>query len=104
MGADRKPLAARAAVIPARSGGTPAPDAMFEARKISTAGAFLAGTLLLEVDEDFTVELAFDDGATVTTRARVTRVSRGADPGMDVSFLDLPGELEARLRDGERNG
>jgi hypothetical protein len=63
--------------------------AMFEAHRIDPRGAFLAGTLLLELDEEFTVELSFADASRLRVRARVDRVQRDVEPGMTVSFSDL---------------
>jgi hypothetical protein len=91
-----------AAIVSTRVEGEPC-YAMFEAERVTPEGAFLAGPLLLEVQEDFTVELALPDGDKVRTRARVVRVDRGAVPGMDVSFIDLPDEAKRKLTNGRND-
>jgi hypothetical protein len=88
-----------AAAIVSESDGQPR-YAMFEATRITGAGAFLAGPLLLEVHEDFLLELTLPDGDTVRARARVVRVAHGDEPGMDVSFVDLPDEAMRKLSNG----
>jgi hypothetical protein len=93
------PGAVASVVSEGKAGGPAYP--MFEARGISAEGAFLAGPLLLEVDEAFTVELAFADGKRLRARARVERVEQGAEPGVGVRFVDLP---EAARKDLEGRG
>ena len=60
---------------------------MFRARDISPQGALLVGGLFLEVDEEFTLELALGDQL-VRATARVVRLDQ-AEPGMRVSFSGL---------------
>jgi len=66
---------------------------MFRARDISPQGALLVGGLFLEVDEEFTVELALGDRL-VRATARVVRLEQ-AEPSavqelaMRVSFTGL---------------
>lgn len=96
---------AKAAIVADEDGG--GAYKMFEARDLSTEGAFLAGTLLLEEGEEFDVELSFEDEAAVKVRARVTGVQSGGErPGMSVSFTRLEErarkELEKKL--GTNNG
>lgn len=63
--------------------------AMFELRELSPTGAFLAGALLLEMNEDLELDLSLDDGVPMRVRARVVRVERGDIPGMEVAFSEL---------------
>lgn len=78
----------RAALVPA--GAKDAPGyRMFEPRELTAEGVFLAGTLLLEPGEEFTIELSFADASSLRVRARVTRLDRGSDPGMAVAFTGL---------------
>ena len=69
---------------------------MFDARDVTPRGAFLAGNLLLELNEEFTVVLAFADASTLRVTARVDRVERGQEPGIAVSFAGLT-ESEQKL-------
>ena len=69
---------------------------MYEARGLSPDGVFLAGSLFLELNEEFTVELILGD-ARLRTRARVTAVERGAAPGMAVVFANLSDSDRALL-------
>lgn len=68
--------------------GDAAAYSMFEAREISANGAFLVGSLFLELNEEFTVELALGGGQ-VRARAKVAAIARGDLPGMTVEFSDL---------------
>ncbi len=96
MGAHRKTATA---IVSTRVDGEPS-YAMFEAERVTGEGAFLTGPLLLEAQEDITLELALPGGDSVRTRARVTRVRRGEGAGMDVSFLDLSDDLKRKLTNG----
>jgi hypothetical protein len=69
---------------------------MFEAIRLTTEGAFLAGSLFLEVGEITTLELSWDQGTRVRVQARVISLSRGEEPGMAVVFLELD-ERERKL-------
>ena len=69
---------------------------MFEARDISPDGAFLAGSLLLELNEEFTVELSLGETA-IRTRARVASLAQGEAPGMVIVFSELSDDHRALL-------
>ena len=74
----------------------------FEA-DVSAGGAFLRSDLFLEIGELLTVDFDLPDGRHVSTRARVVRVSSGAearDPhaGMGVEFIDLSPEDHAAIQ------
>jgi ethanolamine ammonia-lyase small subunit len=71
---------------------------MYRAIDLSAAGAFLEGTLLLEVDEEFDLELGFADETSLKVRARVTAVDRGKRPGMSVSFTRLGDRARKQLQ------
>jgi hypothetical protein len=61
---------------------------MFEVRALRIDGAQLRGSLLPEVDEELT--LRFGAGVTaLELLARVVRVDRGAEPGIEVRFVDV---------------
>ena len=79
--------------------------AMFEVRDISPNGAFLAGTLFLELSEEFTIELSLGD-TSLRTRVRVTALEQGEVPGMVVVFSALSDSHRALLeeRAGARSG
>ena len=62
--------------------------AMFVASTLSANGAFLRGDVFLEVEEEFTVELARGE-ASVRVRARVESLERGDAPGMTVTFVGV---------------
>jgi hypothetical protein len=74
---------------------------MFEAHDVSLEGAFLAGPLFLEVDEEFTVEFGFGDDANVRVKAVVTGIELDDKVGMSIGFPGLTNrerrKLEARL-------
>ncbi|MCG8425001.1 MAG: PilZ domain-containing protein [Proteobacteria bacterium] len=80
--------AAVTASIVAEHGGGEAAYSMFEVRNISTGGAFFAGSLFLELHEEFTVELSLRD-VSLRARARVVALEYGDIPGMAVEFLQL---------------
>ena len=69
---------------------------MFEAFRLTTEGAFLAGGLLLEVDEEFTVEFDLDSDK-LRILARVAQVCRDDEPGMIVTFVDVSDPDRTRL-------
>jgi len=74
---------------------------MYEAQDVSLKGAFLAGPLFLEVDEEFIVELAFADDANVRVRAKVMAIERDSKIGISIGFPALTNrerrKLEAKL-------
>jgi hypothetical protein len=67
---------------------------MFEVKRLDVDGAFLAGSLFLEVGEITTVELSWDEQTRIRVRVRVASLERGDEPGMSVVFPELD--------DGER--
>lgn len=69
---------------------------MFALCALSKEGATLTGMLLLEMDEVFKLELAFDDGERVRVDARVTQLLREL-PGMEVVFVGLDETRKKRI-------
>jgi hypothetical protein len=76
-------LAARAAVVLAVAGRAAVYD-MFEALSITPEGATLSGGLLLEVNEEATLELRLPDRSAFRARARVVEIVHGDRPAMKV--------------------
>jgi hypothetical protein len=62
---------------------------MFEVKRLTAEGAFLAGPFFLEVGETAMMELSWDERAQVRVRARVVSLARGDEPGMSVVFPEL---------------
>lgn len=93
MGTQGKTLAA---VVSTGVEGEPAYP-MYVAESVSPDGAFLAGPLLLEPGERFTVELVLAEGEALRVPARVSRVQQGDAPGMDVAFSDLSEDTKRKL-------
>ena len=62
--------------------------AMYSAREVTPDGAFLATSLLLELGEEVTLELALGSD-TVRTDARVVALETGDASGMTVEFSGL---------------
>lgn len=81
----------RAELVLGRDGGEHG-YAMFEVRELSPGGAVLAGGLLLEMDEELTLDLVLDEDTPVRVRARVVGLLREL-PAVAVSFAEL-GERE----------
>jgi hypothetical protein len=69
---------------------------MFEVKRLTPEGAFLAGSLFLEVGEITMMELSWDQRTQVRLRARVISLARGDEPGMSVVFPELD-ERERKL-------
>ncbi len=57
---------------------------MFEALSVTPEGATLRGGLLLEVNEEVTIELRLPDLSAFRARARVVEILRGERPAMKV--------------------
>ena len=57
-------------------------------RELSPAGAVLECGLLLEMDEELTMDLVLDEGAPVRVHARVVGLLREL-PAVEVSFPEL---------------
>jgi hypothetical protein len=88
--------AARAAVIDDRRGEARYP--MFAVRELSSEGAFLASELLLEADEEITLELSRGSEPALRVRARVVELATaGSARGMRVAFTGLDAESRSRL-------
>jgi|GEM_PF-4305452 len=96
-GSGRPSLEVPAAVIGANRDADPR-YGMYQTTEISEEGAFLRGPMLLEPNERFTVELAFEDGTKVRASARVERVDRDPVPGLDVRFTEMSKPARAYLR------
>lgn len=96
-GSRRAAIDVPAAVIGANRDANPS-YGMYQATEISEDGAFLRGPMLLEPNERFTLELAFEDGTRVRADALVERVDLGPVPGLDVRFTDLSQPARAYLR------
>jgi len=62
--------------------------AMFAVRGLSPGGALLAGGLLLEMDEELTLDLVLDEAAPLRVCARVVGLHREV-PGVEVAFAGL---------------
>ncbi len=71
---------------------------MYQTTEISEDGAFLRGQMLLEPNERFTLELAFEDGTKVRAGALVERVDREPVPGLDVRFTEMSQPARDYLR------
>ena len=82
-----------AVVIP--SAGKGAVYAMFEARELGADGLTLAGGLLLERNEEVTLEIRLPDRAVVRARARIAGV--GPDASMRAVFVALDEADRQRL-------
>lgn len=81
------------AVVVCESNGEPDQEesryAMFSASELTENGAFLHGSLLLELGETVTLELSVGAGK-VRASARVVALETGQTPGMKVEFASLP--------------
>jgi hypothetical protein len=60
---------------------------MFDVNRLEDRRAFLGGPLLFELGEEFLLELR-RGGERTRVRARVVRVDRGSEPGVEVELLD----------------
>lgn len=70
----------------------------FDTRDLSTSGAFLKSSSLLEIGEELGLEFQLDGGKAVRVRAKVVRVERKPPTGMGISFTGLDGEAQAALK------
>jgi hypothetical protein len=77
----------RAELVLAREGGERR-YSMFEVRELSPGGAVLQGGLLLEMDDELTMDLVLDEGAPVRVQARVVGLQREL-PAVEVIFPEL---------------
>ncbi len=71
---------------------------LFDTRDLSTGGAFLKSSSLLEIGEEVGLELQLGAGKSVRARCRVVRVERKAPTGMGISFTKLEAEDQAALK------
>ncbi len=79
------------------AGDKPSSYGMFEAQELTAQGAFLVGSLLLELHELVTIELTLVDGSSVRVKARVERVEQGENPGVRVAFTEQGDESRDKL-------
>ena len=69
---------------------------LFDTRDLSTGGAFLKSTSLLEIGEEIALEFDLGNGRPVRARCKVVRVERKPPTGMGISFTRLdPSDLAA---------
>ena len=71
---------------------------MFEALSLTPEGATLRGGLLLEVNEEVTLELRLPDLSAFRARARVVEIVRGDRPAMKVVWTAVAEADRHRLR------
>lgn len=71
--------------------------AMFEAAELSLDGALLVGGLLLEIEEEVTLDLRLPERGTVRAKAVVREILRDRGPAMRVTFAQLDEAERARL-------
>ncbi len=76
----------RDAVVVAAAGGSQYP--MFTARELSPTGAVLSGPMLLELGEQVTVEIGFDDGERVRVEATVAEIASGGEMRVEWTTSD----------------
>ena len=66
---------------------------VFDTQDISAGGAFIRSDLLFEIGEELAVAFTLPNGAEISSRAKVVRVSRDGDdgsaPGMGIQFVQL---------------
>jgi len=87
-------LAVEVAVV-LQSSGRGAVYCMFEALSLRPEGAILRGGLLLEVNEEVTLELSLPGRAAFRTQARVVEILHGKPPAMRVVWTGkVPGAAE----------
>jgi hypothetical protein len=80
------------------SSGRGAVYGMFEALSVSAEGAVLRGGLLLEVNEEVTLELRMADLSAFRARARVVEIQQGERPAMRVVWTRVADADRQRLR------
>jgi len=73
---------------------------MFEALQVTPEGATLRGGLLLEVNEEVTIELRLPDLSSFRARARVVQVMLGERPAMKVVWTGV-GDADRRRLSGQ---
>ncbi len=77
---------------------------MFNVGRITGEGAFLAGSLLLELGEVVTLELSLAGGVEIRTDARVVGLDAGRAPGINVEFSGLDASQSELLKDRGASG
>ena len=82
---------------PGGSGGG-AGHVLFDTRDLSTGGAFLKSSSLLEIGEEIGLEFLLDGGKAVRAKCKVVRVERKQPTGMGISFTRLDEEATAALK------
>jgi hypothetical protein len=71
---------------------------LFDTRDLSTGGAFLKSSSLLEIGEELELEFQLDGGKSVCATCKVVRVERKPPTGMGISFTKLDAEAQAALK------
>ena len=71
---------------------------LFDTRDLSTGGAFLKSSSLLEIGEELELEFQLDGGKSVRATCKVVRVERKPPTGMGISFTKLDAEAQAALK------
>jgi hypothetical protein len=76
-----------AVVLPVPSSGHASVYGMFDATDVTAEGATLRGGLLLEVNEEVTIELRLADLTRLRALARVVEILHGKPPAMKVVWI-----------------
>jgi len=63
--------------------------AMFQAYSLSTEGAFLEGPFLLELNEEFVLELSISETTQIRVTARVVSLTIGPRSGVAIALNDV---------------
>jgi hypothetical protein len=82
----------------APAGSEGAGHVLFDTRDLSTGGAFLKSSSLLEIGEELELEFQLDGGKSVRATCKVVRVERKPPTGMGISFTKLDAEAQAALK------
>jgi hypothetical protein len=77
--------------------GPSAGHVVFDTRDVSTGGAFLKSSSLLEIGEELALELKLGERC-VRARCKVVRVERKPPTGMGISFTRLAPDDQAALK------
>jgi hypothetical protein len=91
-------LRVEAAVVLPSAAGRTARYGMFEALSVTPDGATLRGGLLLEVNEEVTLELRLPDLSAFRAEARVVEIVHGDRPAMKVIWTAVAEADRHRLR------
>jgi hypothetical protein len=85
----RHALEVAVTILASSDGASSAGHVLFDTRDLSTGGAFLKSTSLLEIGEELALELHLGNGKPVRARCKVVRVERKPPTGMGISFLKM---------------